>query len=264
MPTDDTLHLVFQAWLLSAAIMLILWIVQKVKRDAGVVDVGWCGGIGVVVLWYASHVEGFAPRLVLVSLLACAWAFRLAYYLLVDRILHSRGEDGRYRHLRAYWGARADAWWLLFFESQTLLVVLFSVPFLVLLRNPKPSFDAWEIAGVALWLASLAGEMNADRTLARFRAVALNHGKTCREGLWRYSRHPNYFFEWLHWWSYVLMAVSAPYGWLTLVGPLVMLVFLFKVTGIPYTEAQALRTRGDDYRSYQRTTSAFVPWFPGE
>ena len=97
---------------------------------------------------------------------------------------------------------------------------------------------------------------------ARFRARRESRGKTCREGLWRYSRHPNYFFEWLGWWAWVLAAVGSPLFLLSLSGPLFMLVFLFKITGIPATEEQALRSRGDDYRRYQRTTSMFVPWFP--
>jgi steroid 5-alpha reductase family enzyme len=176
-------------------------------------------------------------------------------------VIGAHEEDGRYRRLRRHWVDRANAWFLVFFESQTLLVVLFSVPFLVLLENPEPRFGALEIAGVALWLVSIAGEMSADRQLARFRADPANRGKTCRVGLWWTSRHPNYFFEWLHWWSYVLMGVGAPYGWLTLVGPVVMLFFLLKVTGIPYTEMRALEHR-PDYAEYQRTTSAFIPWFP--
>ena len=116
--------------------------------------------------------------------------------------------------------------------------------------------------GVAIWAIGVAGEAVADAQLARFRADPGHRGRTCRAGLWRYSRHPNYFFEWLTWWAYVAIAWGAPHGWVALFGPAVMLLFLFKVTGIPYTEAQALRSRGDDYRAYQRTTSAFVPWFP--
>ena len=108
-------------------------------------------------------------------------------------------------------------------------------------------------------------ELPADRQLARFKADPANAGLTCRVGLWRWSRHPNYFFEWLHWWSYCAFAVgSGWWWWTTLVGPVVMLTLLFKVTGIPATEAQAIRTRGDDYRAYQRTTSPFIPWFPKE
>ena len=113
-----------------------------------------------------------------------------------------------------------------------------------------------------VWLISVFGEYVADRQLATFRADPNNKGKTCRAGLWAYSRHPNYFFEWLHWFTYVLLAINSEYFWYSLVGPVVMLAFLYRVSGIPWTEAQALRSRGDDYRRYQEEVSAFVPWFP--
>ena len=102
----------------------------------------------------------------------------------------------------------------------------------------------------------------ADRQLVRFKRRPESRGKTCREGWWRYSRHPNYFFEWLHWWSYVALAAGSSYWWVTLLAPAAMLHFLLNVTGIPPTEAQALASRGEDYRQYQRTTSVFIPWFP--
>ena len=110
----------------------------------------------------------------------------------------------------------------------------------------------------------MAGESIADRQLAAHRNNPSNQGKTCRNGLWRYSRHPNYFFEWLHWFSYAFLTVGLGAGWVmaSLAGPVVMLVFLYRVTGIPYTEAQALRTRRADYVEYQRTTSAFIPLPP--
>ena len=115
---------------------------------------------------------------------------------------------------------------------------------------------------VLLWAVALTGEAVADRQLARFKARPSSRGRTCREGLWRYSRHPNYFFEWLVWVAYALFALASPYGALALICPVVMLYLLFRVTGIPATEAQALRSKGDDYRRYQATTSVFVPWFP--
>ena len=115
----------------------------------------------------------------------------------------------------------------------------------------------------AMAVVAVLGERVADRQLARFRSNPENKGKTCRTGLWAYSRHPNYFFEWLLWFSFPLLAVGA--GWWSAAawfGPLLMLTFLFRFTGIPLTERQALRSRGSDYRRYQREVSAFVPWFP--
>jgi len=149
-----------------------------------------------------------------------------------------------------------------FFQVQALVDVVLAVPFLVAMRKVGTPFDALDVAGVAVWVVAVVGESVADRQLARFRADPANRGRTCRAGLWRFSRHPNYFFEWVHWWAYVVLALGAPFWWLTLVAPALMLYFLLKVTGIPATEAQALASRGDDYRDYQRTTSAFVPWFP--
>jgi len=113
-----------------------------------------------------------------------------------------------------------------------------------------------------LWLIAISGEALADAQLAAFKRHAANRGRVCDAGLWRYSRHPNYFFEWLIWMAYAVFAFPSPYGYLALIIPAVMLFFLFKVTGIPATEEQSLRSRGDKYREYQRTTSRFVPWFP--
>ena len=107
----------------------------------------------------------------------------------------------------------------------------------------------------------IGGESIADAQLARFRSQPASRGKVCEAGLWRYSRHPNYFFEWLHWWAYVMFAIGASHWWIALLlGPVLMLIFLLKITGIPHTEARALESRGQAYRQYQRTTSVSVPW----
>jgi steroid 5-alpha reductase family enzyme len=149
-----------------------------------------------------------------------------------------------------------------YFQLQAIAVAAFSLPFLVVIQNPRPPFGFWELGGLLLWIIAVSGEATADWQLARFRAKHWNHDRVCREGLWYYSRHPNYFFEWLHWWTYVVMAIGAP-GWpLTCIGPIAMGWALLNVTGIPLAEQQALTSKGEDYREYQRTTNAFVPWFP--
>jgi steroid 5-alpha reductase family enzyme len=148
------------------------------------------------------------------------------------------------------------------FQFQALLIVLSSIPFLAVARNPQETLTPWILLAVAIWIGSVAGESLADRQLARFRADPNNRGRACRQGLWRYSRHPNYFFEWLHWFTYVVLAVGSPLLYLSFLGPVVMFVFLRYLSGIPFTEAQALRTRGDDYRNYQRETPILFPWFP--
>jgi steroid 5-alpha reductase family enzyme len=130
--------------------------------------------------------------------------------------------------------------------------------------NPAEGFQWFEYIGVAIWAISILGESLADGQLAAFKRKPESKGHTCREGLWRYSRHPNYFFEWFIWIGYALVGLGADYGWLGFISQAFILYFLLRVTGIPATEAQAVRSRGDDYREYQRTTSAFVPWFPKE
>jgi len=244
-----------------SAMQIVLYFVQRARRDAGIVDAGWAFGLALLAVWYAVMADGAVARRIAVAVLGGVWGLRLASYLFVNRVLGPE-EDGRYQMLREHWGDRAQFWFFIFFQIQASWSVLFSIPFLVVAFNPAAALSGWDIAGIAVWAVSVSGETLADLQLARWRARPENRGKTCRAGLWRASRHPNYFFEWLHWWAYVLMAIGYAWGWFALSGPIVMMVFLYKITGIPYTEKRAIASRGDDYREYQRTTSAFFPWFP--
>jgi steroid 5-alpha reductase family enzyme len=248
-------------WLGIAVIMTVLWWIQILRRDASHVDVGWAAGLGLLAIWFAVAADGWGPRRLAIALVVGLWSFRLAYHLLTDRII-GKEEDGRYQTLRAKWADRANSRFFYFFQAQGLLDVILASPFLVICFNTQDSFHPVEWVGLALFVVAIGGETAADRQLARFKQKPDSKGKTCREGLWRYSRHPNYFFEWLIWCSYALVALAAPYGWLGLLSPIFMLLLILKVTGIPPTEQQALQSRGDDYRRYQQTTSAFVPWFP--
>lgn len=242
-------------------VMTLLWWLQRATRNAGWVDVAWSASIGALAVTHALAGSGAAwPRL-LTALLGAAWSFRLAYYL-ARRVAGEAAEDGRYRALREHWGDRADAGMFWFFQAQALVALLFSLPFWATAQNPVGGWNAWWIGGIAVWLVAVAGEGLADRQLQAFRSDPANRGRTCRRGLWAWSRHPNYFFEWLHWFAYVLIAVGSPYWWLTLAGPVFMFVFLYRFTGIPYTERQALKSRGDDYRRYQQEVSAFLPLPP--
>ena len=168
-------------------------------------------------------------------------------------------EDGRYSTLKKDWGEAAQWKMFRFYQFQALGSVLFALPMLIAAQSSS-ALSLLDFAGALIWFVAIVGETIADRQLARFRAASANRGKVCRVGLWNYSRHPNYFFEWLHWWSYVCFAINAPLGWLTVLGPMTMLYFILYVTGIPPTEAQAIKSRGDAYREYQRTTNAFFPW----
>ena len=243
------------------AVMIAAWAAQLKTRNAGVVDVAWSANIALLAILYAALGPGLALRRLLVAVMGGVSGSRLAWHL------HARGrgrpEDGRYATLRQEWGGHIEAKFLAFFLFQGLIDLVLGIPFLFASLNPAPPVTALEWAAVALWAVAVAGETAADRQLVRFKADPSNRGRTCRAGLWRYSRHPNYFFEWLVWVAWAAFALASPGGWLAPLCPALMLVFLLRVTGIPATEAQALKTRGEDYRDYQRTTSAFVPWIPG-
>lgn len=244
---------------LMVTVMSLGWLWQRHHRNAGIVDVLWAAGVGVgAVLMSLTGGGAFLPR-ALVAILGGSWSLRLALFLW--RRVRNESEDGRYRALREHWQDHQGKFFL-FFMAQALLVLLFALPFMAAAGSPDPASKVTAMLAVAIWLASVGLESVADRQLAAFRATSSNRGRTCRVGLWRYSRHPNYFFEWLHWFSYVALAWNSPIGWLSLSGPVVMFVFLRWISGVPYTEAQALRSRGDDYRAYQQNTPMLFPWFP--
>jgi steroid 5-alpha reductase family enzyme len=254
--------LVLFGWLLIAAGQVALWLVQRRTNDAGIVDLGWTASLGLLALLYAVALDdGLVVRRWLVGILAAVWSGRLTWYILVDRVLKGE-EDGRYQTLRDKWGDSAQRNLFVFFQAQAFLAVILSIQFMLAMLHPASTLQIWDALGALVWLVSVGGESIADRQLARFRADPMNRGSTCREGLWRYSRHPNYFFEWIHWLAYVVISVGSPLWPFTLFAPALMLFFILKVTGIPPTEEQALKSRGDDYRRYQRETSAFFPWFP--
>jgi steroid 5-alpha reductase family enzyme len=242
----------------SSIAMVLSWEWQRRRRNAGIVDITWASCLALAALYYGAVGDGALLPRMLVAILGAIWGFRLASHLLA-RVL-KEAEDGRYRFLRAHW-QDSQLKFFLFFQGQVLLVLLFSLPFHIAAQNPNDDWNAWLFAGVAIWLISIAGESIADAQLATFRHNPSNRGKTCRSGLWGYSRHPNYFFEWLHWFSYCCIAVGASGAVWALIGPITMLVTLCWVTGIPFVEAQSLRSRGEDYRHYQQTTSPLIPWF---
>jgi len=245
-------------WSIAAVAQGCAWAWQRHHRNAGIVDVVWAAGVGGSAIVLAAIGGGAPwPRAALATL-GGSWGLRLALHLW--RRVRAEGEDGRYAHLRSRWGNDPYRWFA-FFQLQALLVAMFAVPFVAVAANPDVRAAALATAA-AIWLLAVVGESAADAQLANFRADPANRGRTCRAGLWRYSRHPNYFFEWLHWFAYVFLALGSPLAWMAWSGPLVTYVFLRWISGIPFTEAQALRSRGDDYRAYQRSTPMLIPWFP--
>jgi steroid 5-alpha reductase family enzyme len=237
----------------------LTWAISVRIRNYGLLDVAFSYGVAILAPMYAWFAPGDPLRKWAFAAIGAAWSVRLGTYILVRVLRHHPVEDPRYLTLRARWPGALR--FLGFFELQALLVVVFSLPFLVVAVNPSPRITPLEVAGMGLAIVALIGEAVADLQMQAFKRDPASRGKVCEAGLWRYSRHPNYFFESLVWWGCFLAALPSPWGWVTIACPLLMLYFLFKVTGIPLTEEYAVKSKGDAYREYQRTTSAFVPWF---
>lgn len=201
----------------------------------------------------------------MVSGILLFWSGRLASHILFDRLLKTKEEDTRYQNLRKHWGESANRNFFWFFLGQALLVALFMIPALVAsgASGASGAFPSLvDVLGIAVAFLAISGEALADHQLAGFRGDPSTKGQVCKRGFWRYSRHPNYFFEWVHWFGYVLLGLGSSLWFLTLLGPIFMYVFLRYVTGVPHAERQSLRSRGDAYREYQQTTSVFFPWIP--
>lgn len=244
------------------ALFAVLYIFARRIDNYGIVDIAWSYAFGALAVLYAFLAPGWPVRRALIATLAVIWSARLGTHLAIRVIGHHPEEDGRYKQLRKDWAANFVAKMAWFFQMQAASVVLLGAAFLIITLNPTPTFHPLEIGGAVLWLIAISGEALADAQLAAFKRQPANKTKVCDVGLWHYSRHPNYFFEWLIWVSYFVFALASPWGWVAIIGPASILYLLLRVTGIPMTEAQSLRSRGDAYRRYQATTSAFIPWFP--
>ena len=193
------------ALLLTTPLMMGLWLGYRwVHRNASLADVGFCMGFGLVAVHFGLTTTGDASHRLVVAVMATGYAIRLATHILVNRVLGT-GEDQRYQSLRERWGNWAEFYFFLYFVGQAVAVAVLSIPLLVLMSNPDPTWHVGEVVGVVVWALGVGGEAVADDLLTRFRRDPGNRGKTCRWGPWRYSRHPNYFFEGVHWCAYVVM-----------------------------------------------------------
>lgn len=248
--------------LLAVAAKSGAWLVQKRTRNAGLVDPIWAFTLGAVAVVYAALGTAPLPVRVALGVMGGVWGARLGLHLWVRNA--GKPEDFRYAQFRAQWGADADRNLFWFFQFQNVFTLLLSgCAFLpIAFRDTTPSLPAF-LAAFAIFAAAVLGESLADRQMEAFRRNPMNRGRVCRDGLWRYSRHPNYFFECLHWVAYVPLAWAGPWGWLSVAAPLVMASLLMKLSGVPLLEEQLLK-RKPDYADYIRTTSVLVPWPPKE
>jgi steroid 5-alpha reductase family enzyme len=250
-------------WGLGGAIgvMILLWLLQLFTKEPAVADIGWSLNVAALSLLYFIAAPGDGLHKSIALIMGSFWGCRLAGYVLFARIL-GKQKDLRYQDAQKSWSAKAGVTLFLWFVLQGILAALFSLPFLFASFSGREHLNIAEMAGFFVWIIAFAGECLSDEQLSRFKADPANRGEVCRKGLWNYSRHPNYFFEVLVWTGAALFAAQSPYGSLAWICPLIVSFFIFRVSGIPMTEARALQSKGDKYRDYQRTTSMFIPWFP--
>ncbi len=255
----------FSIWLpgLAAAcgLLVLVWLASVARRDASMIDIFWGPGFAVVAWVYAALADGWGPRRFLVPVLVSLWGLRLGAHIL----WRSRGKDEDYRYQEMRTKQGPQFWWVSLFTVflfQGLLLWLISVPLLLAIRSPLPAtWTGYDYAALFLFVIGLLFESVGDLQLTRFRSDPGNRGKVLRTGLWRYTRHPNYFGDAVVWWSFFMLALGTPDSRWTIYSPLMMTFLLLKVSGVGLLEKKLNRTR-PEYADYVARTNAFVPWFP--
>src|ERR1700743_1131078 len=258
MDNCSLLCLVLWSTAACCVIMACVWVWSYQIKNAGVVDIFWSYNFPVIAIILLLLAPGFETRKLVICSMVIFHGGRLGTHLLIRVTKHLRQEEPRYAQIRKEWGGKDEVKMAGFFQMQGLSNVLLAAPFFIITQNTTTRLNTFEYAGLAFWLLSVIGESIADGQLSAFKRNPANKGKVCDVGLWGYSRHPNYFFEWMIWVSYFVFALGSPYGYLAIISPAIILYLLLKVTGIPLTEEQSLRSRGDAFREYQKSVSAFV------
>ena len=247
--------------LLVAGLMLTVWLASLWLRNASIVDVAWGPGFAMIALATSQVSHGATARRALVTVLALGWGLRLGAYLFWRN--HGKGEDFRYQAMRRHWGARFPLVSLAtVFGLQGVLMFAISLPLQIAQVAPEPAaLGPFDSLGAGLWLVGMTFETLGDWQLARFRANPANAGRVLDSGLWRYTRHPNYFGDCVVWWGFFALALAVPGGVYTVVSPVAMTVLLRRVSGVSLLE-RSLAKRKPGYAEYMARTPAFIPGPP--
>lgn len=256
----NTLQLCLGALALVSSWMTLLWLIQRQTGNSALVDLGWTVSVPALHVYFSMLAGGSSARSLLLAALVVLWGLRLGGYLFWTRLRPGMPEEGRYQKLRQEWGEHFQRNLFWFYQAQALAALFLVAVFLPVYGDGQRPIGLCELLGLGVFLLGWAGVGLADSQLNQFKADPGNHGRVCQAGLWNYSRHPNYFFECVLWFGWALYGLASPGGVWAVLAPLTILHLVLNVTGIPPTEEQSLRSRGDAYRDYQRTTSAFVPW----
>ncbi len=252
-----------------ALVMLVAmtgaWLVERRTGNSGWIDSIWTFGLGTAGVVGSLLPVGAGPmsRRLLVAGLAAAWALRLGLHV----ASRTRGisDDPRYAKLKRDWGGDKDRQMFRFLMLQALASAPLAMAIVLAAHNPAPALGLQDLVGVLVFAIGVGGGAIADRQLRAFARNPANKGRICDEGLWAWSRHPNYFFECVLWSAYPVIAIAVSgygAGFIALLAPLAMTVLLTRISGIPPLEEHMVAKHGDAYRAYQRRTSALLPWPP--
>lgn len=254
--TGATLILVGAA-IAIACMMISIWAISLVMRDASIVDIAWGSGF-VVVAWVSYWLsDGNSTRSFVLTILTTIWGLRLAIYLAKRNLGH--GEDFRYRAMRKHHGDKfAIVSLYTVFGLQGVLMFIVSLPVQLGQVRQEPNFGVVGVLGVLIWGVGIYFESVGDAQLAKFKRDPANQGKVMNQGLWRYTRHPNYFGDFCVWWGLGVIAVETSIGIYGLIGPVVMTILLVKVSGVAMLDRSLIK-RKPGYEEYVATTSAFIP-----
>jgi steroid 5-alpha reductase family enzyme len=267
-------------WLVITLLFGLGYLLSERYQNAGIADVCWGWGLPLAtltsVIWSIMLVQAIPDptnatalplfglrEMVLLAIMGLGYG-RLGWHITRRFIKQWPTEDPRYNALRQVWAPHAHWYMLGVFALQAGFMWILLLPVGFVLLRMEPFLLTGEWVSVALACLAIVGETMADEQLRQFQSNPANKGQICKVGLWYTSRHPNYFFQWLFWVAMASWAtVAVPFmGWVSWSAPALMLHFLLNVTGVKPTEEGMLKSRGDAYRAYQKTTSAFVPWFP--
>jgi len=238
--------------------MVIAYGLYLVIKNGAIVDIFWTLGItlSTILLFWVAVVSSFALYFVLILMMI--WGARLTFLVVYRLITHK--VDGRYEALEKGWKTNIKRRYFWFFMFQGASIVIFMIP-MMFIASYKDSGSVYDIIGTLLMVVGLCGVILSDFQLQSFIKSGTDRSQVCEKGLWYYSRHPNYFFEWVYWVGIFFFAISVPFGFIAVISPLALLLTLLFVTGIPPAEKRALETKGENYKQYQASTSSFVPWF---
>ena len=253
--------LFFQASSIILILVTLLWIWSIFIKNVSIVDIFWGFGFVVVNTFYVFMSGELNARKILILTLVCIWGSRLAIYLAFRNI--GKGEDFRYQEFRQNYGPKRY-WWFSYFQTfllQGVLIMIISLPLLgINFNNSNGNLKMLDYLGIIIWLIGFTFETVGDFQLSNFKRNSKNKGKVLHTGLWKYTRHPNYFGDSAVWWAYGIFSIAAGSYWQA-IGAVIMTLLILKISGVSLLE-KTLKETKPQYKEYIQKTSSFIPWFP--